>query len=223
MTTTETQPTMGEQEFWAACPLAKRLVDEGIKVETDGLKVMTLEHQAVPSEIEPQPTFQTEGLPLPFTTDPESFAKVGKLVERTFLGLGEPYQGKVFGLLNYPCRLTRNMTLEDAARKPRELLHDLAQQLMAAKFFGPYVVAVNPKQGWIGRSASGVEGYADRCVLSPQMPLDRFAVVQITPDVVRAVVGMRPQLVDGKPTAVVVPQLRADYFGKTGVVDVTLS
>lgn len=220
--TAEAATATDKREFWDACPLAKWIVDQKVKCDLTDSKLgkMTLENV---SDTEDQPyKWQVDTLPLPLTTDPTSFAEVGKLVERTFIGLVEPFQGKVFGLLNFPARLTRSIPPENMSRNPRGVLTDLARQLQNARFFGPYTVVVGDKLKWVGEASKSVEGYADWC-LSPQMPDDRFAVVQITPDVIRAVVGMRPKRFDGKAAAIVVPQLRADYYGNAGVVEIVLS
>lgn len=187
-----------------------------------------------------QPTgearFRTEGLPLPFTHVDFPAAdglervraageQVGRAAEQMLLNGWRGRDGKellVHGLTTFPHRTTvslNGLTPAMSLLRARDLLYE-------RRFYGPYALLCGP--GWdpAQLAAARPEG-VEHVVVSRALPPDRdLLLVQLTPDVVRLVLGGGPVVTNeggGRRRLVVilVPQLRADWSDRAGVAHVT--
>lgn len=172
--------------------------------------------------------------------------KVSEQVEKMTLGEASSFTyggGTIYGFTNFPSRLTKTLTAPSSANHAttvNEVL-DMRAQAYADNHYGPFMLYASP--GWDEyldedySTAKGsntlrsrlkmIEGIID--VRTAHFLSDtQLVLVQMTPDVVRAVIGMDVTVVQWesqggmmlnyKVMAILVPQLRADYNANTGIV-----
>ena len=172
--------------------------------------------------------------------------KVAEMVEKLLLGVAASYSfggGTVYGYTNYPNRLTKSLTASTGTNHEvtvREVLQ-MKQQAYGAFHYGPYFCYCSP--GWdefmdddysVNKGANTlrdriaqIEG-VDRPVTLDFLPDTTLLLVQKTTNVVRAVTGMNIQTIQWptqggmqlnyKVMGILVPELRADHYNKTGIV-----
>lgn len=224
--------------FERATPLVQTLVGMGL-VSGEGVPsgVMTLDYDTCNS------TEKVVTLPLPITSiDAGSNAdeaaleecgrKVGSLVERAFLGMGGAYGSKqmgwVYGLCNYPERMTMTNDLN-----PADGVLGAVRMLTGKNYFGPYVVVSSGDHGDLGAS---VWSSSEADVELAAFPLPELkgkpdiVVFQATHNVIRAIQMVKPKVVlrygvkadmEGYlAMTVTVPQVRSDAKGNCGVVHI---
>lgn len=187
------------------------------------------------------------GNPLDTTTAELAGRKVGEEAERLLLGEASTYQyggGTVYGYKNHPDRLTKSLTAPTTSNHPTTVSEVLAmrEQSVAAGYYGDWVLYYSPawyafmdedytttvNQAWTLRSRlEAIQG------ITAVKPADYLTgttllLVQQTSDVAREVVGMDittvqwatqgGMMLNFKVMAILVPQIRSDYYGKTGIV-----
>ncbi len=153
--------------------------------------------------------------------------------------------GTIYGYTNFPSRLTKTMTSPTASGYVAQttVTEILAMRLQAqqAYHFGPYTLYTS--LDWdttldadykatynaetLRERVKKIEGIVDVKTLD-YLPAKTMVLVQMTPDVARVVVGMDITTVQWetkggmqlnfKVMAILVPQLRADFNGNTGIV-----
>lgn len=174
--------------------------------------------------------------------------KVGELLEQTFLGLLDTFTfggGTLYGLMNFPSALTKALTdPTDSAWEPATLLTevlDMKTKSQTAKHYGPWMLYCAP--AWdkyvdddfspeypnltLRERLKKIEGIGDVRTLD-YLEDYSLVLVQMTSDVIRVVNGMNVTTVQWesegglflnfKVMAIQVPQLRADFNSRTGLV-----
>lgn len=167
-------------------------------------------------------------------------------VEKLALGeiTGMTYGGgSIYGATNFPQRLTKTLTAPTSANHAttvNEVL-DMRAQAYAAKYYGPFMLYASP--GWDQyldedySTAKGDNTLRDRLrkieniidVRTAHFLSDtQLLLIQFTPDVIRAVIGMDLMAVQWategdmmfnfKIMGILVPQFRSDFNSNTGVV-----
>lgn len=177
----------------------------------------------------------------------ESTRKVAEMAEKLLIGsetFGSFGGGTISGYTNFSSALTESLsTPTGAATDGANLLADILsmrQSSMDANYFGPWMVYNSP--AWdqfidndfkansdksIRQRIREVEGIEDVKTLDFMSNFD-LIMVQMTSNVVREVVALDIQAlqwetkggmqINFKVMAILVPQLRADYNGNTGIV-----
>ncbi len=187
------------------------------------------------------------GSPLDTTMAELAARKVAEEAEKLALGRLSTYTyggGIIYGATNYPSRMTRTITTPTFADgQGAQLLADvlaMRQQSQNAYHYGPWMLYNSPnwdqvldddfKSGsdvTIRNRVKQLEGISDMKTLDYLQNYDML-LVQMTSDVIREVIGMdittvQWETVGGlkvnfKIMAILVPQLRADFNGNTGIV-----
>lgn len=191
---------------------------------------------------------RNQGSPLDTTTAELASRRVMEEAEKLSLGTSGTYSyggGTVYGLINFPGRLT--LTLSDPTDSgwiPNDTVKDLMamrQKSQDKLNFGPWVLYTSP--GWDlymdqdYSTAKGDNTLRDRIRslngISDIRTLDflpglQLVLVQLTSDNIRLVTGMDVTTlqwetnggmeVNFKVMAMIVPQVRADIDGNTGIV-----
>jgi len=190
------------------------------------------------------------GSPLDTTTAELAARRVAEEAEKLTLGESSSYQyggGTVYGYKNFPDRLTGSLTAPTPSNHPTTVSEVLAMiaQAVANNYFGPYVLYYSPD--WYGSmdedysQSKGDNTLKDRLMKISQIQDVRSAdfltgneliLVQRTSDVARIVIGMDITTVQWeshggmqlnyKVMAIIVPQLRSDFYGNTGIVHRTV-
>lgn len=188
------------------------------------------------------------GSPLDTTMAEMAGRKVAEQAEKLLLGVASSYAyggGTIYGYTNYTNRLTKTMTAPTAsgwtgATFVEEVLA-MRKQARDVYYYGPYMVYVSPDwDQYLDRDYSSAKG--DNTVRERVKKIADFTdvrtldyltgytvlLVQMTSDVVREVIGMDITTVQWeskgglqknfKVMGILVPQLRADQTGKTGIV-----
>lgn len=189
------------------------------------------------------------GSPLDTTTAELAGVKVAELAEKLTIGTGGAFSfggGNIYGLTNYPDRITADqLTLPtDTSWTPQLFIAELLamkQQSVDAKHFGPWIVFNSPAwDPYLDDDYSAAKGdntLRERALkiknLADMVTLDfmtgyQIVMVQLTPDVMRMVMGMDVTTLQWeekgglefhfKVMTIQVPQLRSDYNGNTGIV-----
>lgn len=192
------------------------------------------------------------GSPLDTTTAELAARRVAEKAERYMLGL-EDYTyggGQVYGFLNFPQRMTKAMSTPDGTNNATVLAEvlQMIDQSRASNHYGPFMLYCSPNWApWLDADYSiqypnlslrqrlrNIEQVRDVRTVD-YLPSDAYTMVlvQMTSDVVRVVVGMEMMTVQWdshggmqknfKVMTILVPQLRADYNGNTGIVHGTAS
>jgi hypothetical protein len=181
--------------------------------------------------------FKVSSLPLPIThvDFPPGKVSLGEAamrsvveeIERTVVGVSGPaLRSKVYGLMNFPARTTCRITSPEApdwrppilAAEIREMVAGLAER----RFYGPYGLYYGPK--WADAVLPDILHGIEGPVCTKAIKGYDILIVQRTTDVVRIVIGLKPTAVQWeaetgmmKVLAIMVPQLRADFYGKCGI------
>lgn len=159
----------------------------------------------------------------------------------------------VQGYTNYTYRLTKTDLTTPTGSNPEATVQDvleMREQLYTAKYYGPYMLYHSTSfDQWLdndyarlgGNNANmtlrdrlrRIEGVQDVRRLDYLTSGYQMIMVQMTSDVARAVIGMEPTTVQWesqggmrlnfKVMAIMVPQLRHDYNGNTGILHATTS
>ena len=195
-------------------------------------------------------TSRNGGSPLDTTMAELSARKVAETAEKLAAGTYGTYAfggGTIYGLINYPNRLTRTMTspLAGGWTPATTIAELLAMRLQSqnAYHYGPFMLYVStPWDTYLDTdysTAKGdntlrdrikrIEGISDVRTLD-YLPNDAFhmILVQMTSDVVREVIGMDittlqwetkgGMQLNYKVMAILVPQIRCDQNLRTGIV-----
>lgn len=187
------------------------------------------------------------GSPLDTSTAELAARRVAELAEKLLLGVAPSYKyggGVVYGYTNYPGRMTKTLTHPLAVGwnpgKFYDQVAEMKEQSQNQYHHGPWVLYTSP--GWDKyldgdySAAKGditlrdrikkIEGVTDVVTLD-YLPGMQALLIQMTSDVIREVVGMNMMTVQWNPTpfrinfkvmAIMVPQLRGDINGNTGIV-----
>jgi uncharacterized linocin/CFP29 family protein len=192
---------------------------------------------------------QGQGMPLDTTMVEQTTRKCVEQIEKLTLGTTSSYTyggGTVYGLTNFPARLTKTLTNPTAVGwTPETLNNEVLDMIQAAQdvyFNGPYMVWYSPawtKYLYADYSAAypGVTTM-DRLRRNDDVRIWRKAdylsgyrilLVQMTSDVIQAVTGMRLRTLQWdshggmqknfKVMGIMVPRLRSNSDGNTGIVD----
>lgn len=196
-------------------------------------------------------TSRNGGSPIDTTMAEGASRKVAEYAEKLLIGSAGTYKyggGFIYGLTNYPSRITKVITAPTATGwTPVTLVNEILamKQLSMDKFhFGPWLLFVgqswdqyldrdyvasggnNPNQT-LRERVGKIKDIADVITLD-YLSGYQLVLVQLTSDVIREVIGMdvttlQWELHGGlelrfKVMAIMVPQLRADYNGNTGIV-----
>jgi uncharacterized linocin/CFP29 family protein len=186
------------------------------------------------------------GSPLDTTMAELAGRRVAEEVEKLTLGESSTYTyggGSVYGLKNFPSRLTKAMTTPTSsnhATTVNEVL-EMKRQSQDAGYYGPWwVVAAPVWDEFLDEDYSASKGdntLRERLVriegISSVNTVDHLTgndmiLVQQSSDVVRAVIGMDVTTVQWeshggmqlnyKVMAIIVPQVRADFNSNAGIV-----
>lgn len=186
------------------------------------------------------------GSPLDTTTAELAARRVAEEVEKLTLGVRDTYAyggGTIYGYTNYPSRITGSLTAPTGSNGTvtvQEVL-EMRQASRANFYYGPWVLYNSPDFDEFldddYSSAKGDNTLRERIQkidgISAVRTLDylegyQMILVQQSSDVVRAVVGMELTTVQWessggmeqnfKVMGIMVPQLRADQNGNTGIV-----
>ena len=192
-------------------------------------------------------TSRNSGTPIDTTTAQLAGRRVAEGAEKLLLGTLGQYQfggGTVYGYTNFPQRITetvldwtdRNIT---GAQITANVI-DMRQRSINAFHYGPWMLYVSTDFGV--RLDEDYKAESDRTIRQrlemldgingvrtlDYLPAKTVLLVQMTSDVVREVIGMNIQTIQWeqsggmqqnyKVMAIMVPQLRADYNGNTGIV-----
>lgn len=199
---------------------------------------------------------QNGGAPLDTTTAGLASRRVAELAEKLLIGTYGTYKfggGTIYGLVNFPSRLTQALTDPTAtAWTPEDTVAEvlsMKQKSQDAYHYGPWILfnsaawdeyldadysvsgGNNPNQTLRERILK-IKDIVD-CVTLDYLTDFQLVLVQLTPDVVREVIGMEITTLQWesngglelnfKVMAIMVPQLRADINGNTGVVHGSVS
>jgi uncharacterized linocin/CFP29 family protein len=188
------------------------------------------------------------GAPLDTTTAELAAKRVAELAEKLALGVAGSYKyggGYVYGLTNFPSNMTKVLTnpSSDPDWTPGVTLNEvlaMKEQSQLAYHYGPWMLYVSPQ--WDKyldadySEAKGTNTLRERLKkidgLQDVRTLDylsgyKMILVQMAPEVIREVIGMEMMTVQWEPTpfrtnfkvmCIMVPQMRTDSNGLTGVV-----
>lgn len=192
-------------------------------------------------------TSRSGGSPLDTTMAEQCGRKVAEIAEEMAIGSYATYQyggGFVYGLINFPDRETYEITAPTTTGwTPDDLVNEILgmrKKLEDAYHFGPYRLYFAKDWGqYLDRDYSAVKGdntLRDRVAkiesISGLQTLDyltgwQIVMVQMTSDVIREVIGMDFTTVQWpskgglelnfKVMGIIVPQVRCDITGKSGV------
>lgn len=184
--------------------------------------------------------------PLDTTSAELAGRKVAEAIEQLYIGTLSRYKyggGTVWGLTNFPSRIAKTITQPNGSNQQttlREVL-DMKNAAKNAHHYGPFMLYAGTEwDPWLDDDFSpqysgktlrqrlgdiqGIDGVETLDFL----PGYDLILVQKSTDVVRAVLGMDLTVVQWetkggmqvnfKVMAIMVPQLRADYYGNTGIV-----
>lgn len=196
-------------------------------------------------------TSQNSGAPLDTTMAELAARQVAEKIERLSLGIDSSFTyggGTLYGAMNFPDRLTKTLTLPTAtAWTPATLVQEVLQmktQSQDANYRGPWMLFFStPWDEYLDDDYSAakgdntlrerlrkIQGIQDVVTLDHLDSNQGYVVlmIQMTSDVVRAVIGMEMTTVqwpiDGgmgfeyKVLAIYAPQFRSDYNSQTGIV-----
>ena len=187
------------------------------------------------------------GSPLDTTMAELSARKVAKSNEQLALGVLSTYTyggGTLYGLLNYPSRMTRTITQPTGvAADGANLLADVMAMILQstnAYHYGPWKLYTSPN--WSQYLAADFKANSDKTIrqriseidgISEILTLDYMTnydlcLMQTTTDVIRLVIGMDLVTLQWdtkggmqknfKVMDIIVPQTRADFNSRTGIV-----
>lgn len=189
---------------------------------------------------------QKGGAPLDLTGARLAGQKVAEMIEKMLIGdivLPKFSGANIYGYKNFPSALTKTITEPTgawtAATTVQEVLA-MRSQAYAAYHYGPYMLYYGPS--WSAKMDDEYKSESSVTLANRLRAIDdivdvkrldhlsgyELILVQLSPEVIRMVNGMDITTVqwatDGgmgvrfKVMAIMVPQLRADYYGRTGIV-----
>ncbi|RLF28618.1 MAG: hypothetical protein DRN14_03860 [Thermoplasmata archaeon] len=193
------------------------------------------------------------GSPLDTTTAELAGRRVAEMAEKLLIGVASSYTyggGTVYGLTNYTNRMTKTISNPTGggwvpATTVSEVLQ-MRNQSQAAYHYGPWMLYCSPNwdvymdddyssakgDNTLRERLRKIEGIQDVRTLDYLTNYD-LVLVQMTSDVVREVVGMDiattqweskgGMQLNFKVMAIMVPQLRADQNGNTGIVHASVA
>ena len=186
------------------------------------------------------------GTPLDITTFEETTVEVAETIEKTFI-LGAPINfasRTVYGLLNFPARnqVILQTPWTDPTKTPEGIKDDVLGLMQAnreARHFGPYVLYI-PKEyesvldddysdqygnKTIRQRLLDIDSLEDIVVLD-FLPADNLVLLEPTSSTIQVIDGLRPTILpllsqefspEFLALACLVPRLRADKNGRTGI------
>lgn len=186
------------------------------------------------------------GSPLDTTMAELAARKVAEEAENLLLGVSDSYAfggGTIYGYTNFPSRLTKTVTAPSTSNHATTVQEILAMKTQSqdAKHFGPWFCYCSTSwdqfmdedylaakgDNTLRDRIGAIEGI-DRPRTLDFLPTNTILLVQKTADVAREVIGMDITTVQWetkggmelnfKVMAILVPQLRADFNGNTGIV-----
>lgn len=188
------------------------------------------------------------GSPLDTTTADLAGRRVAEAAENLAIGTSGSYKyggGYIYGLVNYPDRLTQELTAPTAtAWVPSTLVREVLSmkaKSVADKHYGPWILFNSPAwDAYLDEDYSANKGdntLRERLEkikdIAGVVTLDyltgyQLVLVQLTQDVIREVIGMDIAtlqweshgglMLHFKVMAIMVPQIRSDFNGTTGIV-----
>lgn len=193
-------------------------------------------------------TSRNLGAPIDVTTAQLAARRVAEEAEKLALGTTGSFAyggGTIYGLTNFPSRLTKVLTDPTSSGwTPKDTVTEvlaMKQQSMDAFHYGPWVLYTSPSwDQFLDEDYSTLKG--DNTLRERLKKIEnirdirtadyltgyQMVLVQQTSDVVREVIGMDITTVQWesmggmrlhfKVMAILVPQLRADHNGNTGIV-----
>ena len=190
---------------------------------------------------------RNSGSPLDTSMVEEATRKVAEMAEKLLLGVstwGTYGGGTIYGYTNFTSALTQSLDNPSGSSWTGTLLLEsvlaMIQQAQDAHFYGPYMLYNAP--AWNAYLGEDFKTYSDKSVRQRIKEVDGIedistldfltnydmVLVQMTSDVIREVIGMDimplqwethgGMQINFKVMAIMVPQLRADYNGNTGIV-----
>lgn len=189
--------------------------------------------------------------PLDTTLATMAGRKVAEEIEKLTIGFGDGYSfaGRgLYGYKNFPGRQTKELTHPtDTIWKPKVMVAEMIEmivQMQNSGFYGPYQVYVG--RGWteyleadysdlkgdytLRQRIQRVENVGGMSTLDYLDPFD-VLMIQMTEDVARGVVGMDLTTLQWeqqggmeikmKVMAIMVPNLRGDFYGDCGIIQGT--
>jgi len=187
------------------------------------------------------------GSPLDTTNAELAGRRVAEEIEKLTLGVGAEFSfggGQVYGLTNFPHRLTKTLTAINPASYHTVVADvlDMRKKSTDKGHYGPWVLYYSP--AWYGHMDADYDAanrngptLRDRLAKIEGITMVKSAdyltgttlmLVQLTTDVVRMIMGMDIVTVQWesqggmklnfKVMTIQVPQLRHDYYNQTGIV-----
>lgn len=193
---------------------------------------------------------RNSGMPLDVSTAELASRKVSEVAEKFLSGTYGSYVyggGTIYGYQNFPSRITTTVdSWADSSSSGEDKVNDvMAMKTLSrnAKHYGPWVLYVSSnyerylEEDYKAQSDITVrerimklEGIQD-IVVADYLSDNTLVLVQVSNDVVQEVVGFNPTTIQWqtegglkynfKVMAILVPRLRADYNGNTGIVHAT--
>ena len=186
------------------------------------------------------------GSPLDTTMAELAARKVAEEAENLLLGVSSSYAyggGTIYGYTNFPSRLTKTMTTPSTSNHATTVAEILAMKTQSqdAKHYGPWFCYCSTSwdqfmdedylsakgDNTLRDRIGAIEGI-DRPKTLDFLPANTLLLVQKSADVARQVIGMDITTVQWetkggmelnfKVMGILVPQLRADFNGNTGIV-----
>lgn len=188
------------------------------------------------------------GTPLDTSTAQEAARRVAEEAEKLTLGVSSSFQygdGTVYGMTNFPGRLTYVLTSPSALGWTPKTTVDqiiaMRQKSVDAFNFGPWTLYLSPQwasvldsdystaypSGTLRERLMKIDG-VEKIVTAYYLTGYQAVLCQMTSDVIREVVGMDITTlqwetnggmeINFKVMAIIVPQIRADINGNTGIV-----
>lgn len=187
------------------------------------------------------------GSPLDTSTAELAARRVAEMAEQLLIGVASSYTyggGTLYGYTNFPSRITRTITAPTAVGWTGGTLIDeilaMRQDAYDAYHYGPFMLYNSP--AWdryldadlkaasdrtLRERINAIEGFSSMKTLDYLTNYD-IVMIQMTSDVAREIIGMDITslqwdsngglLKNFKVMAILVPQLRADQNGNTGIV-----
>ena len=189
-------------------------------------------------------TSRNGGSPLDTTTAELAGRRVAEEVEKLTIGENDTYQfggGTIYGFKNFPDRLTQAITAPGTPENTVNEVLQMRQQSTDNGYYGPWMLyyssnfAVSMDEDYSTAKGDNtlrdrlkrIEGIVD-VRQADYLTGDTLLLVQQTSEVARIVTGMDITTVQWeshggmqmnfKVMAIMVPQLRADFYGNTGIV-----
>lgn len=241
-------------QAWTSRTKIIRLLMKSSQVFNPGMGVMCIEDRVFDSEC----NCNLVVTPLPFThfsIDQSNFKetvmfeagarRVGEMVEKTLLGVGELGELKLWGIFNHPASIKLKAELVlCSAENPKSNVHDVCFQMVEEAnrndFFGPFLFV---HSGDLDSTLDN-DGTADKTIRENIREIkkvsrievkivdvvradflkerNQLALIQLTPDVVRIVNPLKLTVIQWENSfevlTICVPQIRSNVVSKAGIV-----